>query len=76
MTIRGKKSPAMHEYLANSINADRSKVVGGHAYRGSDGVFLMSERSGHFHQNWTPAVRKQFVATMQGYGIKVKMDGF
>lgn len=74
--VGGRKSPAMHEYLANSINADRSKVVGGHVYRGNDGVFLMNERSGHFWQNWTPEIRKQFVKTMQGYGIKVKMDGF
>jgi filamentous hemagglutinin len=60
-----------HQQLAQSIGADRSTVVGGTLTRRSDGVFVTTENSGHYWQNWTPAVREQFVDTMRGYGFDV-----
>jgi RHS repeat-associated protein len=60
-----------HEKLAQGIGADPSKVVGGMLWRRSDGTFVTSEFSGHYWQNWTPDVRKQFVDTMNEYGLDV-----
>lgn len=69
--VRGKKSPAMHSYLADTINADRRAVVGGILQRRKDGVFITNEQSGHFYQNWTPERRVQFIDTMKKYGITI-----
>lgn len=60
-----------HEKLTQSIGADPSTVVGGTLTRSGNGVFITTENSGHYWQNWTPAVREQFVDTMRGYGLDV-----
>lgn len=70
--VRGSDAQPMHEYLANSINADKSRVVGGILQRDRNGNFYTNEASGHYWQNWTPAVRQDFVNTMKSYGITIK----
>ena len=62
-----KGSP--HQQLAQSIGADQSTVVGGMLRRGADGSLITDEMSGHFWQNWSPAVCDQFLSTMRGYGL-------
>lgn len=64
-----KGSP--HQQLADSIGADQSGVVGGMLRRGPGGEFITDEMSGHFYQNWTPAIRSQFVDFMEGFGLNV-----
>ena len=49
-----------HPTLAQAINADPSKVVGGMFIRGPGGKIITNEKSGHFFDNWNPAVREQF----------------
>ncbi|ENV22957.1 polymorphic toxin type 43 domain-containing protein [Acinetobacter bereziniae] len=70
--VRGKNSPAMHSFLADSIKALKDQVVGGILTRNGDGTFKTNEMSGHFHQNWTPELREKFVQTMEKFGIKVQ----
>ena len=50
-----------HAELARLINADRARCVGGMFSRSSRGEILTNEKSGHFYQNWTSAVREQFI---------------
>lgn len=64
-------SGSPHQQLAASIGAEPSSVVGGTLTRNAQGVFVTTENSGHYWQNWTPAIRKQFVETMNGYGFDV-----
>jgi Bacterial toxin 43 len=54
-----------HQQLATSIGADPDVVVGGMFSRGTDGRIITSEHSGHYWQNWTPEVRKQFVEFLE-----------
>jgi YD repeat-containing protein len=58
-----------HETLARSVSADPSRVVGGMFRRDADGGILTNEFSGHYHQNWTPEVRQQFVDFMRSKGV-------
>jgi len=60
-----------HEQLARSIVADESVVVGGIFQRSADGRILTNEQSGHFFQNWTPAIREQFVRVMKELGVNI-----
>ncbi|XOK62253.1 RHS repeat-associated core domain-containing protein [Paenibacillus elgii] len=67
-----KGSP--HQKLAQTIDADGATVVGGTFKRGANGEFLTTENSGHYGQNWTPEVRKQFSEVMESYGLPVKHE--
>lgn len=49
-----------HQQLARSIGADESSVVGGMFRRGPTGQVYTDQSSGHYHKNWTEAIRKQF----------------
>ena len=69
--VRAPSSPVKHTILADAIGAPNDKVVGGLLSRGPDGKFLTNEASGHFHQNWTPVLRTQFIETMSRYGLKI-----
>jgi len=60
-----------HEQLAQSIGANPATVVGGTLTRTTDGVFVTTENSGHFWQNWSPEVRQQFIDAMEGFGFDV-----
>lgn len=59
----GALSP--HERLARLAQANQSKVVGGMFSRGKNGAPHTNEASGHYHENWTPDVRKQFTEAMK-----------
>jgi hypothetical protein len=48
-----------------------NQVVGGIFRRGPQGQLSTDEQSGHYHQNWTPEVRSQFVDFMKGFGFNV-----
>lgn len=67
-----KGSP--HQKLAQTINADAKTVVGGTFNRGPKGEILTTENSGHYGQNWTSKVRKQFEDVMESYGLPVKHE--
>jgi putative RNase toxin 43 of polymorphic toxin system len=58
-----------HSPLAASIGADSDRVVGGMLTRGPGGEMITNEWSGHFWQNWSPAVRAQFNEFMQSRGF-------
>jgi hypothetical protein len=60
-----------HSGLASAINANTSRVVGGIFSRGPNGEIFTNEASGHFWQNWNPAVRQQFQTAMESYGLPV-----
>ncbi len=62
---RGLFDGSPHEQLAQSIGADPRTVVGGVFRRMPNGVPGFDEWSGHYYQNWTPAVRQQFTDFMQ-----------
>ena len=51
------------------IEAD-SSTVGGMISR-QDGKLVTNENSGHYGQNWTDAIRKQFVEFMKKHGVDV-----
>lgn len=68
--VRGRKSNAKHEILAASIGAPTDQVVGGMLKRSENGVFTTNESSGHYWQNWTPELRRDFVLTMRAYGFE------
>ncbi|KAF6587924.1 hypothetical protein JDW19_14185 [Paenibacillus polymyxa] len=63
-----------HQKLAQTINADGKTVVGGTFSRGPNGEILTTENSGHYGQNWTPEVRKQFEEVVGNYGLPVKHE--
>jgi hypothetical protein len=65
----GLASP--HQRLAGFIDADNSSVVGGMFKRGNSGQILTNEHSGHYWQNWTPAVRQQFADFMESMGVNI-----
>ncbi|MGG4207627.1 polymorphic toxin type 43 domain-containing protein [Paenibacillus jamilae] len=67
-----KGSP--HQKLAQTIDADEKTVVGGTFSRGPNGEIYTTENSGHYGQNWTPEVRKQFDEVMKSYGLPVKHE--
>jgi hypothetical protein len=60
-----------HENLAKAINANPSRVAGGMFSRGKAGEIFTNEFSGHYWQNWTPEVRRQFVDFMKSKGVTV-----
>jgi len=64
-------SGSPHQQLAQSIGANPQTVVGGTFTRGIDGVFITTENSGHFWQNWNSQVRQQFREVMSGYGFEL-----
>jgi Bacterial toxin 43 len=66
----GSGSP--HQQLARSIDADEAGVVGGMIRRDPSGRLVTNEFSGHFHQNWTPALRDQFQQFMRRYDVDVQ----
>lgn len=63
-----------HQKLVQTINADGTIVVGGTFSRGSNGEILTTENSGHYGQNWTPEVRKQFREVMNSYGLSINHE--
>ncbi|WP_082067103.1 polymorphic toxin type 43 domain-containing protein [Paenibacillus terrae] len=71
-TTSFKGSP--HQKLAQTIDADGKTVVGGTFSRGPNGEIYTTENSGHYGQNWTPEVRKQFDEVMKSYGLPVKHE--
>lgn len=62
---QGAGSP--HQKLASAINPDydHRHVVGGTFSRGSQGEIVTSEYSGHFGENWTDAMRVEFVEFLE-----------
>lgn len=54
-----------HQKLANTVDADPSRVVGGMFRRGPSGEILTNEFSGHFWQNWTPEAREQLKSMLE-----------
>ncbi|WP_157215923.1 polymorphic toxin type 43 domain-containing protein [Flavisphingomonas formosensis] len=54
--------PGLH---AAAINANKNRVVGGIFSRREDGTMVTNEGSGHFWQNWTPEIRRQFSEMMR-----------
>ncbi|MBL4688271.1 MAG: hypothetical protein JKY37_27030 [Nannocystaceae bacterium] len=63
---QGTGSP--HQKLADAINPgyDPGRVVGGNFSRGPRGEILTNEYSGHFGENWTDAMRAEFVEFLEG----------
>ncbi|WP_458762575.1 DUF637 domain-containing protein [Cupriavidus basilensis] len=49
-----------HQKLVQSIGAKDKNVVGGTFSRAPDGSIITTENSGHYGQNWTPQIEKQF----------------
>jgi filamentous hemagglutinin len=47
-----------------------ARTVGGRIYR-QNGILTTDERSGHYGQNWTPELRKQYEAFMKEHGVSV-----
>lgn len=59
-----KLSGSPHQQLAQLIDAG-SEVVGGLFRRDNTGIIVTNELSGHYWQNWTPALRVEFVAFLE-----------
>ena len=49
-----------HQKLVQSIGAKDENIVGGTFSRAPDGSIITTENSGHYGQNWTPQIEKQF----------------
>ncbi|MFF7246806.1 DUF6531 domain-containing protein [Embleya sp. NPDC008237] len=58
-----------HQQLAATIDGNPRKVVGGTLSRDKDGKFIMTENSGHYGENWTPAIAQQFDKFLKDHGI-------
>jgi hypothetical protein len=55
-----------HPTMADALGvANRRLVVGGQFSRGPNGEIITNELSGHFGENWTPAIREQFRTFME-----------
>ncbi|MBD0376455.1 MAG: hypothetical protein ICV51_12585 [Flavisolibacter sp.] len=54
-----------HQQLVKAGGLESDNIVGGMFKRGQNGELITNEFSGHFHQNWTPEIRKQFVKFME-----------
>ena len=65
-----KGSP--HQRLADVISANPDSVVGGIVSRAANGELSWDDMSGHYYQNWTDAIRQQFVGTMPAYGVNIR----
>lgn len=61
-----------HQQLVKSIGAKGDNVVGGMFKVDGKGVIQTNEFSGHYGENWTPAIRKDFEKFMkQNTGKKI-----
>lgn len=54
-----------HELLAMSLGLPKHLAMGGTISRGPNGEFITTQRSGHYWENWTPEIAKQFQAWLQ-----------
>ncbi len=70
--VKYPTSGSPHQQLARSINANESVVVGGMLQKDCEGHVTTNEMSGHFWQNWTPAVREQLVKDLAKFGVTLK----
>lgn len=75
------KGGSPHQRLAKALEADVETVCGGTMLFGKDNkgkslrvatCLMTNEKSGHFYEHWTDAIRQQFVKYMQlRTGLKV-----
>jgi len=71
----GTGSP--HQKLAQAIGSTNSKNVVGGTVSKVDGKFIFTENSGHYGENWTPDIRKEFsVFIKQLTGVEVNNIGY
>jgi hypothetical protein len=64
-------SPLGHPGILNVAGITPSEsTVGGQIFLGNDGL-TTTEWSGHFGQNWTPALREEFQNFMQQNGVNI-----
>jgi RHS repeat-associated protein len=54
-----------HQQLVKAGGMESNNVVGGMFKRGQNGEILTNEYSGHYHQNWTPELRKKFQSFLE-----------
>ncbi|XZF15207.1 polymorphic toxin type 43 domain-containing protein [Chitinophagaceae bacterium MMS25-I14] len=73
--VTGVGSP--HQRLVQAIGSKESSQIVGGTVSYKNGLLHFTENSGHFGENWTPAIRKQFSEFIKSYTNRpFTMDGF